>query len=152
MNEIQDLPSRSLKSNGRDDRRQKMNTHATRDPEEVCYMSTSYREPQGQCPQEGILQMSFQGRAGFHEAPKAGMGRGDRGRDPCVQRCRKDVEKLSLRSHMYFGVTRATYDAHRDVQRMRVIGWFQTGVILFPRDIWFPQGKMGSSTGIYCTE
>ena len=55
------------------------------------------------------------------------MGRDDGGRDLCMQRCGKDVEKLYLRSHVYFGVTRATSDVRGDVQGLRVLEWFQQG-------------------------
>ena len=56
MNEIQDLPS-SLKSNGRGNRKQKMNIHATRAPEEVCCESTSCPEASGTVsPKKGCLR------------------------------------------------------------------------------------------------
>lgn len=44
---------------------------------------------------EAMLEMSFQRRAEFYGAPKARGGLVG-GRDLCVQRCRKDVEKLCL--------------------------------------------------------
>lgn len=66
-----------------------------------------------------------------------------------MQRYRKDEEKLCLRSHVYFSVTRATYDVCGDVQRKRVMEWFQPGVTLSPRDVWLLRGKRGGITGIY---
>lgn len=71
------------------------------------------------------------------------MGRADGGRDLCLQRCGKDVEKLYLRSHVYFGVTRATYNVCGDVQKMRVMQWFQPRVTLSPRDVWLSGGEGG---------
>lgn len=77
------------------------------------------------------------------------MGRAGGGRDLCVQRCGKDVEKLCLfkeprvlrcdQSHL-----RCRQGSAKDEAR-RVVS---TRGDLFPRDIWLSQGRRGGATGI----